>query len=71
MSVEFKRTKTHKWVGMQLCCILDKVTGEYERFGDHNSIGSFDDALDYVTKRTGWEERLVIVPMDCVVGVRL
>lgn len=72
---EHKRTKnphsgdTYQWVDADRCMVLDAVTGQPERFGDAcNSIGSFDEALDYVGNRPGWESRMVIVKLPCICG---
>jgi len=76
---EYKRTinphtrKIHQWVDAERCVILDSRTGEMQKFGkSHESIGTFEEALDYVIKNLGWwEDRMVIVRLSCVVGFKI
>lgn len=64
--------EVHQWVDAERCMVIDSVTGKPERFGTfHNSIGTFDDALEYVSKRSGWEERMIIIKMNCVVAYKV
>lgn len=73
-NMEYQRTKDGagniwQWYDAERVMVLDIVTGEPERFTNFlNSIGSMEDALAYVRKRVGWEDRLAIVRLQCVVA---
>lgn len=57
-------TNVYQWVDMKKYIVMDIVTGELARFGYYmNSIGNIGDALDFVSKRPGWEQRLFIVEL--------
>lgn len=66
------RTETHQFCDTELCMVLDVVTGKPARvFEGRNSIGRFDEALEFLkNKNQGWEDRTVIVKMQCVKGFR-
>lgn len=59
--------RTWQWCDSQKAMVLDLVTGEPQRFGKGmNSIGTLEDAVEYASSRTGWENRMVVVKLDCV-----
>lgn len=74
---EYLRTNTHsggvyQWCDQELCIILDKVTGEFIRFEGNNSICTLADALEYLKLyRKGWEDRTVIVKLDCIAAFKM
>lgn len=53
----------------QMVMVLDSVTGEPQRMRG-KSIARMKDAMQLIAARPGWEERLVIVKLDCVVAKR-
>ena len=69
--MEYTRTATHQFCDTDLCMVIDKITGELERFGGANAIIPFDEALEYLVDKKGWEDRTVIVKMKCVQGFKL
>ena len=70
--MEYQRTQDGagtlwQWYDAERVMVLDVVTGKPERFANGNeSIGTMEDALSYVKARIGWEQRLVIVRLQCV-----
>ena len=74
--MEHFRTKDYaeniyQWCDAELCQILDRVTGEPERFIDGNSIGTIQEARIYVENRNGWEDRMIIVKLNCITANRI
>ena len=70
----YRQNATHQFCDTDLCMVVDTVTGEANRFGEgHNSIGTLSDALDYLEQHagSGWDDRTVIVKMQCVKGFEL
>ena len=64
---EYVRTEKHQFCDTELCMVLDVVTGDPMRaFKGSNSIGPFSEALELVKLMKGWENRTVIVKMQCV-----
>ncbi len=64
---EYARTETYQFCDTELCMILDVITGEPLRaFKGSNSIGPFSEALEYLKYETEWENRTIIVKMQCV-----
>lgn len=60
-------TEKYQWEDTELCMFLDKVTGKPKRFGDDmNSMGTLDEALKYCKAWEGWEDRFVIVKLNCI-----
>jgi len=68
---EYRRNETHQFCDTELVMVLDTVTGKPERFRNNDSIGVFQDALDYIERKKGWENRTVIVKMQCGKGFKL
>ncbi len=69
---EYLRTETHQFCDTELCMVLDTVTGKPERaFEIGNSIGSFSEALEYLKNKKGWEDRTIIVKLNCVQGFKI
>lgn len=72
--MEYKRTvdgagNVYQWYDADRAMVLDQVTGTPERFSEcANSVGTIDEAISYVKRRIGWESRLVIVRLQCVVA---
>lgn len=70
---EYGRTTTHRgvyqFVDAEICMIFDTVTGEPQRFGKScNSVGTFEEAIEYVKGCDGWVDRLAIVRLPAVRG---
>lgn len=71
---EYLRTEKHQFCDTELCIVLDTVTGKIERaFGSHgqHAIGPLSEALEYLKNKKGWEDRTVIVKMQCVKAFQL
>jgi len=50
-----------------LCQVRDIITDEVYRFGNANlAYGSEEEAVAYVESRKGWENRLLIVRVECL-----
>jgi hypothetical protein len=69
--VEHVRTKngigeTFQWVDSALHAVMDTTTGEFYRLEGGNSMGALSQCLDRVKQSPGWENRLVIVKIDCI-----
>lgn len=75
--MEYQRTQnnvgeTIQWVDSVNAMVLDSVTGEPQRFGQSlNSIGTLQEAAEYVTTRPGWEDRMVIVKLETIRGFKV
>lgn len=73
---EYARIKTSNGTKYQIvdeerCMILDAVTGEMVRFGEHvNSLGNLKDALE-VLKNYPHETRWKIVKLSCIASHRI
>lgn len=56
-----------QWVDTVNAMVLDAVTGEPQRFGKNlQSVGTLQEAAEYVSKRPGWEDRMVIVKLETI-----
>lgn len=75
--MEHQRTKDHmgniyQWYDAERVMVLDVVTGKPERFAAvNNSIGTLEEALEYVNNYKGWESRFVIVRLQCIVAGKI
>lgn len=59
----------YQFVDSEICMVLDRVTGEPQRFGESRlAIGTFEEALKFVTSRKGWEDRWALVRVPAVRG---
>jgi len=71
----FTTNGTHQWCDTKLVMVVDSTTGKPEMFGDSaeslGKIGTLADASQYVKRRKGWEDRLVIVELNCISGFLL
>jgi len=64
---EYARTEKHQFCDIELCMVLDVVTGEPLRaFKGSNSIGPFSEAIEYLKSKMEWENRAIIVKIQCV-----
>lgn len=61
-----------QWYDTEQVMVLDAVTGEARHFGEpYRTIGTLSDALEYVRNRRGWEDRMVIVHLNCIIAGRI
>jgi hypothetical protein len=51
--------------------VLDTVTGKPERFGGDNAVMTIKKAMEYLGAKKGWEDRTVLVRMNCIMGFEL
>lgn len=71
---EYARTSKHQFVDSEIVMVIDTVTGEPCRFSHGNACGKFEDALAYAKKGgrgIGFETRMAIVKMPCVIAFEL
>ena len=49
---------------------MDTVTGDKYRFAkdrkNNHTIGTVEQALDFVSNMTGWQDRTIIIKMQCI-----
>lgn len=69
--MEYQRTKNgvgdiFQWVDGQLCIIMDVATGNFSHLEDGAIMGTQEQCLARVEQLMGWENRLVIVKLDCI-----
>ena len=67
---EYKRDKHHQYCDTELCMVMDTVTGDKYRFAkdrkNNHTIGTVEQALDFVSNMTGWQDRTIIIKMQCI-----
>lgn len=64
--MRYLRDNGYDYCDAELAMVMDTVTGKPERFSHGESIGSLEDAISYVAKKDGWEDRTVIVKLHCI-----
>ena len=73
---EYFRTKTHQFCDVNLCMIIDTITGEPQKFGGRNIVGTLEEAIKLLKEhdeKVPWNciDRLIIVKVDCIKGFKL